>query len=374
MPMEDELTPEFFMRRALELARRAEGLTRPNPAVGAVVVRDGRIVGEGFHPEAGAPHAEILALQQAGELARGATLYVTLEPCCHTGRTGPCSAAVIGAGIAKVVVGTRDPNPRVDGGGLEQLRSAGLMVECGMLEDESRRLIAPFAKHVTTGLPFVTLKAAVTLDGQVATRTGESQWITNELSRQRAHRLRHVHDAILVGIGTVLADNPRLTTRLPAGGGKDPLRIVVDSRLRTPPEAALLHGDSRAGTVIATTADAPQAAEATLRAAGAEVLRVPGASPAVDLRQLLCLLGARGVQSILLEGGGRLNHAAWQAGIVDRVSWFLAPLLLGGSGIPSFCGAGVARLSDAFRLQDVRIERLGDDVLVEGEVTSCSRD
>lgn len=370
----DEQSPENYMRRALELARRAEGQTRPNPAVGAVIVREGRIVGEGFHPAAGAAHAEIFALDQAGELARGATLYVTLEPCCHTGRTGPCSTAVIVAGIAKVVAGTRDPNPKVAGGGFEQLRSAGITVESGLLADECRRLIAPFAKHVTTGLPLVTLKAAATLDGQLATRTGESQWITGPQSRERGHRLRHVHDAILVGSGTILADNPRLTTRLPEGGGKDPLRIVLDSRLRTPPDAALLDRASAAGVLIVTTASAPLAAEQQLLGAGAEILRMAGPGTTINLPALMRLLGDRGLQSLLLEGGGRLNHAAWHAGIVDRVAYFVAPTFLGGRGLPVFAGDGVGRLADAVRLHEVRMECLGADLLIEGEVNRCSPD
>jgi len=368
-------SPEFYMSRALELARRAEGQTRPNPAVGAVLVRDGRIVGEGFHPAAGQPHAEIFALRQAGELARGATLYVTLEPCCHTGRTGPCSEALIAAGVSRVVVGTRDPNPRVDGGGIEQLRAAAIDVESGLLEAECRRLIAPFAKHVTTGLPLVTLKAAVTLDGNVATRSGESQWITGEESRLRAHRLRHRHDAILVGIGTVLADNPRLTTRLPEGGGKDPLRVVVDSRLRTPPTAALFNPESAAGVLIVTTLAAPLANEAVLQAAGAEVVRLAETEGHVDLHQLMAFLGRRGIQSLLLEGGGELNHSLWHSGLVDRVSYCVAPLCFGGRGIPVFAGEGVAHLAEAVRLHDVQTERTGDDIWIEGEVrTACSRD
>lgn len=364
---------ERHMRRALELARRGEGRTRPNPPVGAVIVRDGTIVGEGFHPAAGEPHAEIFALRQAGALARGATLYVTLEPCCHTGRTGPCAAAVIAAGIARVVVGTRDPNPRVDGGGIEQLRAAGIAVESGVLGAECRRLIAPFAKHVTTGLPFVTLKAGITLDGAVATASGESQWITGAVSRAAAHRLRERSDAIMVGVGTVLADNPRLTTRLAEGEGRNPLRIVVDSQLRTPPGAALLAEPGE--VLILTTPSATLQAKARLEAAGAEVLRVAQTPAGVDLAAALRLLGARGVQSILLEGGGRLNHAALHAGLVDRVCAFVAPLFLGGSGIPLFAGEGVARLDRAFRLREVRIECCGDDVLIEGEVeTPCSPD
>lgn len=362
-----------YMLRALELARRAEGRTAPNPAVGAVIVRDGVIVGEGFHPAAGESHAEIYALRQAGEAAQGATLYVTLEPCCHSGRTGPCTTAVIAAGIVRVVAGCRDPNPKVAGGGFEQLQSAGIQVESGILATECRRLIAPFAKHVRFGLPYVTLKAGITIDGAVATASGESQWITGAESRLAVQHLRDTHDAIMVGIGTVLADNPRLTTRLPQGGGKNPLRIVVDSTLRTPPTAALLTEAGR--TLILATAAASAAAAERLRAENVEILCVAGAAGAVDLSDAMRQLGERGIQSILLEGGGRLHHSALHAGIVDRLCVFIAPLLLGGSGIPLFCGHGVSHLKDAFRLRQLHVERYGDDLLLDGELeSSCLPD
>jgi diaminohydroxyphosphoribosylaminopyrimidine deaminase/5-amino-6-(5-phosphoribosylamino)uracil reductase len=364
---------ERYMRLALELARRAEGRTAPNPAVGAVIVRNGVIVGEGFHPAAGEPHAEIFALAQAGTAAQGATLYVTLEPCCHRGRTGPCATAVLSAGIARVVAGCRDPNPQVAGGGFAQLQAAGIEVKSGILEGECRRLIAPFAKHIRTGLPYVTLKAGMTIDGAVATARGESQWITGAESRLAVQSLRHTHDAIMVGIGTVLADNPRLTTRLPQGGGKNPLRIVIDSTLRTPTTAALLAEAGR--TLILTTAAASVADEERLSAANVEILRVAGHGGAIDLAAAMRQLGARGIQSILLEGGGRLYHNALHAGIVDRLCVFIAPLLLGGSGIPLFCGPGVTTLQDAFRLRQLHVERYGDDLLLHGELeSSCLPD
>ncbi|MDZ4183551.1 MAG: bifunctional diaminohydroxyphosphoribosylaminopyrimidine deaminase/5-amino-6-(5-phosphoribosylamino)uracil reductase RibD [Desulfuromonadales bacterium] len=364
---------ERYMRRALELARRAEGRTAPNPAVGAVVVRDNVIVGEGFHPAAGEPHAEIFALRQAGNTAQGATLYVTLEPCCHCGRTGPCATAVIAAGIVRVVAGCRDPNPRVAGGGFAQLQGAGIEVVSGILEGECRRLIAPFAKHVRTGLPYVTLKAGMTIDGAVATACGESQWITGAESRAAVHHLRDIHDAIMVGIGTVLADNPRLTTRLAQGAGKNPLRIIVDSTLRTPSSAALL---AEAGnTLILTSAAASAADVERLRSEQVEILRVAGHPGAIDLVDAMRQLGARGIQSILLEGGGRLHHSALHAGIVDRLCIFVAPLLLGGNGLPVFSGPGVSDLKDAFRLRQLQVECYGDDLLLHGELeSSCLPD
>ena len=364
---------ERYMRRALELARIAEGRTAPNPAVGAVIVRDNVIVGEGFHPAAGEPHAEIFALRQAGTAAKGGTLYVTLEPCCHRGRTGPCATAVIAAGITRVVAGCRDPNPKVAGGGFQQLQGAGIEVVSGILEGECRQLIAPFAKHIRTGLPYVTLKAGMTIDGAVATAGGESQWITGAQSRAAVHHLRDIHDAIMVGIGTVLADNPRLTTRLPQGEGKNPLRVVVDSTLRTPASAALLA--ETGSTLILTSAAASVADAERLRSERVEILRVAGIPGAIDLVDALRQLGARGIQSILLEGGGRLHHGALHAGIVDRLCVFVAPLLLGGSGLPVFSGPGVTDLKDAFRLRQLHVERCGDDLFLHGELeSSCLQD
>ncbi len=331
---------EQFMQRALELGRRGEGRTGPNPAVGAVVVRAGEIIGEGFHPRAGEPHAEIFALRQAGGAAAGADLYVTLEPCCHQGKTGPCVTAVLAAGISRVFVGTTDPNPRVAGNGIAALRAAGVTVTVGVLEGECRRLIAPFAKHITTGLPYLILKAAITLDGRTATTTGDSQWISGEESRLAVHRLRDTVDAVMVGIGTVLHDDPRLTTRLP-GGGRDAMRIVVDADLRIPEAAAVLTPDSSAPTLIATTRRASPEKIERLTARGVRVLTATEQEGRIELTELLRKLGELGVQSILLEGGSRLNAAALQAGVVDRVAIFIAPLLLGGSrGAGAVCRAG----------------------------------
>jgi diaminohydroxyphosphoribosylaminopyrimidine deaminase/5-amino-6-(5-phosphoribosylamino)uracil reductase len=362
------------MMQALRQARRGEGRTRPNPPVGAVVVRDGDIVGQGYHPAAGQPHAEIFALRAAGERARGAEMYVTLEPCCHHGRTGPCSDAIIAAGIRRVYVGVEDPNPRVAGGGIRRLMAAGVEVRRGIGEAECRRLIAPFAKHVRTGLPFVILKSAITLDGRTATSIGHSQWITNAASRAEVHCLRDRVDGIMVGIGTLLQDNPRLTTRLPEGG-RDPERIVVDSCLRTPDSAALLHLNSSAATLVATTERAPSDKVARLRDRGVEVMVLPERDGRVDLAALLATLGRRGLQSVLLEGGARLNTGFWSAGLVDRVMIFIAPKIIGGDdGRGIFAGPGVTSLTEAAVLRDVRVRRFGEDMLVEGEVNSCSPD
>jgi diaminohydroxyphosphoribosylaminopyrimidine deaminase/5-amino-6-(5-phosphoribosylamino)uracil reductase len=363
---------EQYMRQALELARLAEGRTRPNPAVGAVVVAGGRVVGEGYHPEAGRPHAEIFALRAAGEAARGADLYVTLEPCSHHGRTGPCTEAIMAAGLRRVFVGTRDPNPLVAGRGIARLQAAGVEVVCGILEGECRRLIAPFAKHVTTGLPYVILKSAVTLDGKTATSTGDSQWITNAASRAHVHQLRDKVDAVVVGIGTVLKDNPRLTTRLADGGGRDALRVVIDSRLQIPADAALLHLDSPAGTLIATTGQASPARHSAIARENVEILTVAEQGGRVDLTALLGELGRRGIQSLLLEGGAVLNQGFLEAGLVDRMMIFVAPKVLGGcDGKGIFSGRGAVSLAEAVHLRDIRTARFDDDILIEGEVMPC---
>lgn len=369
----DAMRPiEDYMSQALELGRRAEGRTRPNPPVGSVVVRNGAIVGKGYHPQAGQPHAEIFALREAGEMARGADLFVTLEPCSHQGRTGPCVEAVIAAGIGRVFIGVPDPNPLVAGRGIAALRAAGIPVRTGILKSECRRLIAPFAKHVTTGLPFVILKSAMTLDGKTATSSGDSRWISGPDSRVHVHRLRDRLDAVMVGIGTVLDDDPRLTTRLP-DGGRDPLRIVVDSKLRIPEDAAILTVPSEAATIVVTTCAAPEDKVARLLEMGVEVLQVAEHDGRVDPADLMARLGERGIQSVLLEGGSELNASLLQAGVIDRIMIFIAPVVIGGNdGKGLFAGRGAARIADALRLNDIRVSRFGDDILIEGEVGSCS--
>lgn len=362
---------ERYMVRALELARMGEGRTRPNPAVGAVIVRGDEVIGEGYHPQAGEPHAEIFALRQANERARGAELFVTLEPCSHHGRTAPCVEAVLAAGIRRVCIGTGDPNPKVAGRGIARLQDAGVDVRVGVLEADCRQLIAPFAKHVTTGLPFVVLKSAVTLDGRTATVSGDSRWITGAESRAWVHHLRNRLDAVMVGVGTLLRDDPLLTTRLPKGG-RDATRIVVDSRLRIPETAAMLGVVSSAPTIIATTAAAPAEKIARLQARGAQVMIAAASAEGVDLQDLLRRLGDSGIQSILLEGGNILNASALQAGLIDRAMIFIAPLLLGSGDAPGiFAGRGPERLAEALRLTDIRVRRFGDDTLIEGEVSGC---
>lgn len=360
------------MARAVELARRGEGRTAPNPPVGAVLVRDGVVVGEGYHPAAGEPHAEIFALRDAGERARGADLYVTLEPCCHRGRTGPCTEALIAAGVRRVFYGTVDPNPRVAGQGLERLRCAGIETIAAPLSDDCRRLIAPFAKHVATGRPYVILKAAMTLDGQLATSGGESQWISGEPSRELVHRLRNRVDGILTGAGTVLADNPRLTVRLPHSG-RNPARIVLDSRLRTAPGARVFSPEAAGRRLLVTADDALKERTEPFARLGVEIVAVPRDGEHPALEAVMDALGQRGLQCLLVEGGGALNGALLRAGLVDRLMLFVAPLLLGGGdGTPLFAGKGVVHLAEALRLRQMQVSRVGDDLLLEGEVSRCS--
>ena len=359
------------MRQALELARRAEGRTAPNPAVGAVIVANGHIVGRGYHPKAGEPHAEIFALRDAGSRACGADAYVTLEPCSHHGRTGPCCDALINAGIKRVFVGILDPNPLVNGRGIERMRAAGVQVVTGILEDEIRQLCAPFIKHVLTGQPLVILKSAVTLDGKTATSTGASRWITGAQSRAHVHQIRDRVGAIMVGVGTVLADNPRLTTRLEQGQGHDPVRIILDSNLRIDPAAAVVRHDSHAPTLIMTTECADRdKCSCLLNCPGVEVVTLPAdAAGRVELKAVLDELGRRDIQSVMVEGGAQVNNALLTQGLVDRAMIYIAPKLLGGSdGYGIFSGRGPESLDQACELGQIRMERFGDDILLEGEV------
>jgi diaminohydroxyphosphoribosylaminopyrimidine deaminase/5-amino-6-(5-phosphoribosylamino)uracil reductase len=355
---------EAFMRKALVLAAKGIGRTAPNPAVGCVIVRDGVIVGEGWHRKAGTPHAEVHALLAAGERAPGADAYVTLEPCSHVGRTPPCADALIQARVARVFVGMVDPNPLVSGSGIDKLREAGIQVECGILESRCRDINRPFIKHVTTGLPFVTLKSALTLDGKTATCSGDSKWVSSDISRKYVHRLRSLVDAVMVGVGTVVADDPLLTSRI--RGGRDPLRVIVDSSLRIPPASRVLSVASKASTIIATTPGS--AAEgAPVSQWGAELLECKDSAGKVDLHDLLRRLGRRGVQSVMLEGGALLAAAFLRERLIDRCLFFYAPKVLGSDGIGLFSGPGTMRMEDAIPLVNLRVRRVGGDILVEGE-------
>ncbi|MBI4496996.1 MAG: bifunctional diaminohydroxyphosphoribosylaminopyrimidine deaminase/5-amino-6-(5-phosphoribosylamino)uracil reductase RibD [Chloroflexi bacterium] len=355
-----------WMRHALLLARTAVGRASPNPAVGAVLVKDGQVIGRGATQAPGGPHAEIVALRAAGEAPRGSTLYVTLEPCCHHGRTPPCTEAIIAAGVAEVHIATLDPNPAVSGRGRAALEAAGIRTVLGEGEEAARALIAYHRKYITTGLPLVIAKFAASLDGKVATRTGHSQWITGPAAREYAHRVRARVDAILVGVNTVLADDPQLTAR-PGGRlvRRQPLRVVVDSRGRTPPQAQVLRGPGQA--LVAVTAQAPPDRLRALREAGAEVVVLPSDGDKVDVLALLRELGRREQASVLVEGGSTLLGSLFDRGLVDQVLAFFALLLIGGrDALPAVGGLGAATLAEALRLERVQVRRLGNDLLVSG--------
>lgn len=357
----------LYMRAALREARRALGRTAPNPPVGAVVVKGGRIIGRGYHRGPGLPHAEVEALNAAGARARGASLYVTLEPCAHYGRTPPCTRAIVAAGIRQVVYAIADPDRKVSGRGEAELRRAGIAVHSGVGAELIGDLYAPYLKQRLTGMPYGILKLACTLDGKVAAATGESQWITGERARKHVHRLRDEHDAVMVGVGTVLADDPQLTTRL--RGGRDALRVIVDSRGRTPPTARAVRSESEAPCLIAVTEAAPSAHLERLREAGAEVTVLPhSADGRVDLQALFRLLGERGLLSVLIEGGPELAAGALEAGVVDRILLFVAPKVIGGSEARSVLGGKSARtLAEARELRIRKVRRFGPDLLIEAD-------
>ncbi len=355
------------MREALTLARRGAGVTSPNPMVGAVVVAGDQIIGRGYHPCLGDPHAEIFALREAADRARGATLYVTLEPCVHWGRTPPCTEAIIKAGIRRVVAAMPDPDHRMSGRGLHRLAEAGIETCVGVAEREARELNEAYVKHRTLGVPFVTAKWAMTLDGRIATRSGESRWISGEASRVLAHQIRATSDAILVGIGTVLRDDPALTART-RGAARSPRRIVLDSTLRISLRARVLAQDG-APVTIATTTRAETSARRALEALGVEVLVADGPAGRVDLGALLQELGRRGVLSLLVEGGSAVHGAFMDTGLVDKVLIFIGPQIVGGPAPSPVGGTGVEALAHAWRLMRTSVRQVDQDVVIEGHVS-----
>lgn len=360
-------THESYMSRALALARKADGRTSPNPMVGAVIVKNGTIVGEGWHKKAGLPHGEIVALRKAGPRAKGAQLYVNLEPCCHYGKTPPCTDAIVAAGIRKVVVGMKDPNPRMRGKGLRQLRKSGIEVETGILEKECRRLNEVFAKFIQTGRPFVILKAAMSLDGKIATRSGQSRWITGVKAREEAHRMRGRVDAILVGTGTVVKDNPFLTTRLRKKAVKHPVRVILDHNHRIPLTANVFKNTGTQRTLYATGTKPPAPRKEKLLRKGVEILVVREKDRRADLKHLMTLLGGMGVTSVLIEGGGEVHASALRDGIVDRAVFFVAPIIIGGrEAAAAVSGEGIGYLKKAWKIKNMEIRLVGEDLMVEG--------
>ncbi len=370
--MSNNSPDEKYMRMALRLAAKAKSRTSPNPMVGAVVVKNNKVIATGYHKKAGQPHAEAIALTKAGAKAKGATLYVTLEPCSHTNkRTPPCCPLVIQSKVKRVVVAMIDPNPRVSGGGVKVLKRAGIEVTTGVCENDAKALNEAFIKHVTTGIPFVTLKIAQTLDGKIATAKGESKWITGEKAREEGHRLRDANDAILVGINTILKDDPSLTTRIP--GGRDPHRIIVDTKLRTPLNAKVLNQKSLAKTTIATTELMPKDKLAGLLDAGAEILLVKQKDGKVDFKHLMNMLGSFGIMSVLIEGGAEVHASALMAGIVDKIVMFIAPTLMTGTDSrSSIGGASPARLLGAIKLDHMTTQFIGRDLMIVGTITKKS--
>lgn len=357
---------ERFMRLALRLAAKAGGATRPNPMVGALVARGGKIVGRGFHQQVGLPHAEVIALAQAGTKASGATLYVSLEPCAHTGRTPPCTEAILKSGIHRVVAAMVDPNPKARGRGLKQLRALGIRTTVGLLGKEAQRLNKVFVTWMKTRRPFVTVKVAQSLDGKIATRSGQSRWISGPVARAWAHRLRGQVDAILVGEETLLKDNPRLTVRL-NGKRKSPVKVILDSHLRTPPSARIF--SSGTPVIIATTKKASFKREEHLRRAGAEVIRFPAQSERIPFRLLLRELAKREISHLLIEGGGRVIASAFEERSVDRICFLMAPKVIGGEEAPTAVeGTGVTSLRRAIPVRNVTVKPLGSDFLVTGDV------
>lgn len=358
---------EIYMRRALELAEKGIGYTNPNPLVGAVLVKNGKVIGEGYHMNYGGNHAEINAFLNATEEVKDASLYVNLEPCSHYGKTPPCANAIVEKGIKKVFIGLMDPNPKVAGKGIEVLRSNGVEVNIGLLEQECKKVNEIFLKFITTNLPFCILKTAMTLDGKIATYTGNSRWVTNEISRKYVHELRHKVSAIMVGIGTIMIDDPQLTVRLEEKVSKDPIRIIVDSTAKIPLSAKVLNDNSSTKTILATTKRARLDKIKILKEMGIEIIVLPQKNERVDLYYLMKELGQRKIDSILLEGGSDLNFSALEQGIVDKIITFISPKIIGGESAKTpIGGKGIASMNDAIKVKSMEIRKFGDDFMLEG--------
>lgn len=368
MEAQKTMNDEMFMRLAIREAKKGLGWTSPNPCVGAVIIKDNKVIARGYHKKAGTPHAEIHALRRAGSEASGATIYVTLEPCNHTGRTPPCSHALVSAGVGRVVVGMTDPNPMVNGTGIEYLRAHGIEVTSGVLQQQCEALNYPFIKHITQKLPWVIMKAGLSLDGRLNYKKGESGWITGEQSLRDVHKLRNSVDAIMVGRGTVEIDNPSLTTRLSGVRSKDPVRVIVDSRLSTSIDAKVYNLRSEAPTLVFCGEDVPENTIERFRNRGVQVLSVGKNSRGLDLRQILAALGRRNISSLLVEGGASLHGALLKGKLYDHACLYYAPIFAGADGIGLIAGYGVDDRSAAPRLLDVHRRKLGDDIVVSGNL------
>ncbi|HYE84132.1 MAG TPA: bifunctional diaminohydroxyphosphoribosylaminopyrimidine deaminase/5-amino-6-(5-phosphoribosylamino)uracil reductase RibD [Clostridia bacterium] len=361
------LDDSFYMQRALELAARGSGSTSPNPLVGAVIVKNGEIIGEGWHERAGEPHAEINAIRNSKEPVEGATIYVNLEPCSHFGRTPPCAAKLVERKFKRVVVAMEDPNPLVAGRGIMLLRDCGIQADVGINRLEALKLNDIFIKYITRRTPFVLLKAAMTLDGKTATKTGDSKWISGEQSREYVHRMRNRYSSILVGVNTVIKDNPELTARLPGVKTINPVRVVVDSKGRIPADAKVLEIDEYRRTIIAATGEITEEKASYLKDKGAEIIITGEKDGKADIKQLVEELGKRGIDSLMVEGGGTMAAAFLEGGLVDKVAVFIAPVIIGGRSAPTpVMGTGADFIRDGYRLKYQSITTFGQDVLVEG--------
>lgn len=359
---------EFFMSKALELAEKGKGWVSPNPMVGAVIVKDNKIIGEGFHKFCGDAHAEVNAFNNANCDVEGATMYVTLEPCSHYGKTPPCADKIIEKKISKVVIGVLDPNPLVAGKGVKKLKNAGIEVKVGVLEKECIKINEIFMKYITEKKPFVIMKAAMSLDGKIATATGESKWISGESARSQVQELRNIVSGIMVGVNTVIQDNPRLTCRLE--NSKNPIRIIVDSKLRIPSESNVVVTANEVRTIIATTKKADKKIKSELINRGIEIIEVETKNERVDLKELFSKLGQIGIDSVLIEGGGELNYSALEAGVVDKVQIYIAPKIIGGNFAKGpVAGNGISALVDAFKINSLTTKAIGEDILIEGYIT-----
>lgn len=361
------LLNEKYMGMAINLAKKGTGKTSPNPLVGAVIVKDGQIIGKGYHKKAGDEHAEITALKKAGAKAENSELYVNLEPCCHFGKTPPCTDAILRSKIKKVTIGMLDPNPLVAGKGISALRGGGVTVEVGLLEEDCRRLNEVFIKYISTGKPFVILKAAASLDGKTATCKGDSRWISNEFSRNMVHQLRNQVDGIMVGIETVIKDDPLLTTRLKKGKGKDPIRIIVDTHLRISSQAKVFNPDSEAKTIVAVGEPLQKNNVGMIEEAGGIILPVKTENNQIDLAALMAALGKMEITSVMIEGGARINASALRDKIIDKILIFFSPRIIGGSEASGiFGGEGIASLKESTALRNLHVRRLRGDFLMEG--------